>query len=129
MKCAEDLNVFKMSHEITLEIYRLTTNFPEQEKYGLTSQIRRAAMSVPANIMEGSHRLSRKEYRYFIGIAKGSAGELKHQLMLSRDLNYLEEKTYFQLRQKAESVSKMLTRLAQSLSTKQRLTDTDTDTE
>ena len=119
MKSVEDLDVFKLAHEVTLEIYRVTKGFPEQEKYGLVSQIRKASMSVPMNLMEGSHRLNRKEYRQFVSIAKGSAGELKYQLMLSRDLNYIPEENYRALRAKAESISKMLTKLAASL------TDTD----
>ena len=119
MKSVEDLDVFKLAHEITLEIYHLTDKFPDCEKYGLISQIRRASMSIPMNLMEGSHRLNTKEYRQFVGIARGSAGELKYQLMLSRDLKYLTEDKYQYLREKAESISKMLTRLAASL------TDTD----
>jgi four helix bundle protein len=119
MKSVEDLDVFKLSHEITLEIYNLTNDFPEHEKYGLISQVRRSSMSIPMNLMEGSHRLNKKEYRQFVGIARGSVGELKYQLMLSRDLKYLKEDTYKHLREKAESISKMLTKLAASL------TDTD----
>jgi len=116
MKSVEDLDVFKMAHEITLEIYRLTEKFPEHEKYGLISQIRRSAASIPMNLMEGGHRLNKKEYRQFAGIARGSAGELKYQLMLSRDLGYLGGDIYRRLREKAESISKMLTKLAYSLS-------------
>jgi len=119
MKSVEDLDVFKLSHEITLDIYSLTNNFPEHEKYDLTSQIRRSSMSIPMNLMEGNHRLNKKEYRQFVGIARGSAGELKYQLMLSRDLNYMDDNMYLRLRNKAESISKMLTKLAASL------TDTD----
>jgi len=115
MKSVEDLDVFKFAHEITLEIYNLTNKFPEYEKYGLISQIRRSSMSIPMNLMEGSHRLNKKEYRQFVGIARGSVGELKYQRMLSRDLHYLEENTYCCLREKAESISKMLTKLAASL--------------
>jgi len=119
MKSVEDLDVFKLAHEITIEVYNLTKDFPDYEKYGLISQIRRSSMSIPMNLMEGSHRLSRKEYRQFVGIARGSAGELKYQLMLSRDLKYLSHDAYQILRDKAESISKMLTKLASSL------TDTD----
>ena len=115
MKSVEDLDVFKLAHELTIEIYCLTKNFPKEEKYGLISQMRRAAASIPMNLMEGSHRLNKKEYRQFVGIAKGSAGEMKYQLMLSRDLNYLSEENYRKLRDKAESISKMLTRLAKAL--------------
>ena len=118
MKSAEELNVFKLSHEVTIEIYKLTKKFPENERYGLISQLRRASMSIPSNIMEGSHRLNRKEYRHFVGVARGSVGEMKYQLMLSRDLNYLGEKDYLHLREKVESISKMLTKLAAALSDK-----------
>jgi four helix bundle protein len=110
------LDIFKLAHEITLEVYKLTNNFPEHEKYGLISQIRRSSMSIPMNLMGGSHRLNKKEYRQFVGIARDSVGELKYQFMLSRDLGYLGEDTYDQLREKAESISKMLTKLAVSLS-------------
>lgn len=115
MKSVEDLDVYKMSHELTLEIYKLTGMFPETEKYGLISQMRRASMSIPMNLMEGGHRLNTGEYRQFVGIARGSAGELKYQLVLSRDLGYLNENHYPGLREKAESISKMLTKLASSL--------------
>ncbi|MEW6108983.1 MAG: four helix bundle protein, partial [Nitrospirota bacterium] len=72
MKSVEDLDVFKLAHEITMEIYRQTDKFPEHEKYGLISQIRRSAASIPMNLMEGGHRLNKKEYRQFVGIARGS---------------------------------------------------------
>jgi four helix bundle protein len=87
MKSVEDLDVFKLSHEMALAIYVLTKNFPEEEKFGLTSQMRRAAYSVPMNLVEGANRLNAKEYRQFVGIAKGSAGEVTYQLLLARDLN------------------------------------------
>ena len=115
MKSVEELDVFQLAHEITLEIYRLTNNFPDIEKYGLVPQIRRAVASIPMNLMEGSHRLNKKEYRQFVGIAKGSVGELKYQLMLSHDLGYIGEDVYRKLREKAERISKMLTKLAMSL--------------
>ena len=86
MKSVEELDVFKLSHEMTLAIYEMTKNFPEEEKFGLTSQMRRAAYSVPMNLVEGANRLNSKEYRRFVGIAKGSAGEVTYQLLLARDL-------------------------------------------
>ncbi len=82
---AEDLEVFKRAHSLTLKIYQITKNFPSEEKFGLISQMRRASASICANLMEGSHRLNRKEFRQFVGIAKGSAGELKYHLLLSKD--------------------------------------------
>ena len=115
MRKVEDLDVFKLSHSLALEIFELTKNFPEEEKFGLISQMRRAAYSVPMNLMEGAHRLSSKEYRQFVGIAKGSAGEVKYQLLLTRDLKYISEGQYSNLNPKYERVSQMLTRLAKSL--------------
>ena len=85
MKKVEDLDVFKLSHPLALEIFKITKSFPEEEKFGLISQMR-AAYSVPMNLMEGAHRLSSREYRQFVGIARRSAGEMKYQLLLVKDL-------------------------------------------
>ena len=74
MEKVEELDVFKLSHASTLEVFEITKSFPEEEKFGLISQMRRAAYSIPMNLMEGAHRLGSKEYRQFVGIAKGSAG-------------------------------------------------------
>ncbi len=115
MKKVEELDVFKLSHSLTLEIYGITKSFPDEEKFGLISQMRKAAYSIPMNLMEGAHRLSSKEYRQFTGIARGSAGEMKYQLLLVRDLNYISDNEYSDLTSKYERVSQMLTRLAKSL--------------
>jgi four helix bundle protein len=115
MKKVEDLDVFKLSHSLTLEIFELTKTFPEEEKFGIISQMRRAAYSIPMNLMEGAHRLSSKEYRQFVGIAKGSTGEIKYQLLLVKDLKYIPEDMYSNLLSKYERVSQMLTKLVKSL--------------
>jgi len=115
MKKVEELDVFRLSHSLTLEIYGITKSFPDEEKFGLISQMRKAAYSIPMNLMEGAHRLSSKEYRQFTGIARGSAGEMKYQLLLVRDLNYISDNEYSDLTSKYERVSQMLTRLAKSL--------------
>jgi four helix bundle protein len=115
MKKVEELDVFKLSHSLTLEIYGITKSFPDEEKFGLISQMRKAAYSIPMNLMEGAHRLSSKEYRQFTGIARGSAGEMKYQLLLVRDLNTISDNEYSDLTSKYERVSQMLTRLAKSL--------------
>jgi four helix bundle protein len=107
MKSVEELDVFKLSHEMALAIYELTRNFPEEEKFGLTSQMRRAAYSVPMNLVE--------EYRQFVGIAKGSAGEVTYQLLLARDLKYIDEKIYDSYRSSYDRIAQMLTGLAKSL--------------
>ncbi len=115
MKKVEELDVFKLSHSLVLEVFQLTKTLPGEEKFGLVSQMRRAAYSVPMNLMEGSHRLSSKEYRQFVGIARGSAGEMKYQLLLVKDLMYISEEGYSQLLPEYERVSQMLTKLAKSL--------------
>jgi four helix bundle protein len=115
MKSVEDLDVFKLSHQLALEIYEITKRFPQHEKFGLISQMRRSAYSIPMNLLEGSHRLSTKEYRQFVGIARGSAGEMKYQLLLARDLKYMSNDQYLEFIGRYERVSQMLTRLAQSL--------------
>lgn len=111
----EDMEIFKKAHKLTLKIYELTNSFPKEERYGLISQIRRAASSINANLMEGSHRNNRGEYRQFAGIANGSAGELKYHLLLSKDLGYLDYEKYKMLRKEADSISKMLRGLIKSL--------------
>ncbi len=98
------------------KIYRLTNRFPVEEKYGLVSQQRHAAASIGANLMEGSHRLNRKEYRQFVGIARGSAGELKYHLLLSRDLEFIDKDEYCLLKIEVDEISKMTSGLANSLS-------------
>ena len=115
MKSAKDLDVFKLAHEMAIAIYKITKAFPEEEKFGLTSQMRRAAYSVPMNLVEGAGRLNSREYRQFVGIARGSAAEVGYQLLLAKDLNYLDENTYQTGYTNYDRISKMLTKLAKSL--------------
>src|SRR6185369_4522958 len=84
-----DLKVWQRAYELTLILYRTTKRFPKEETFGLISQIRRAASSVPANIAEGYERNHRKEYLQFLFIAKGSLGELDTYLLLARDIGYM----------------------------------------
>lgn len=111
----EGLEVFKKAHYLTLMVYKSTKNFPADEKFGLVSQMRRAAASIGANLTEGSHRLNRKEFRQFVGIAKRSIGELKYHLLLAKDLEYLPDDEYTFLRKEAEEISRMLHGLANTL--------------
>jgi len=117
----EDLEVFKRSHALTVKLYKMTEDFPKEEKFGLISQIRRASSSIAANLMEGGHRLSRKEFRQYVGISKGSVGELKYHLLLARDLGYLAGEKYVVFKNELEELSKMLGGLVKTLS------DTDTN--
>ncbi len=115
MKSVKELDVFKLAHEMALDIYKITKTFPEDEKFGLTSQMRRAAYSVPMNLVEGANRLNTKEYRRFVGIARASAAEVEYQLLLARDLNYIDENTYENSRSSYDRICQMLTGLAKSL--------------
>ncbi len=111
----EELDVFKLAHELVLKTYKITANLSREEKCGLVSQMRRVSSSVPTNLMEGGHRFSKNEYKHFVSISKGSTGEMKYHLYLSKDLGYLEEKTYLEIRESYERVSMMLTKLYDSI--------------
>jgi four helix bundle protein len=84
-----ELKVWERSHALILELYRVTARFPEDERFGLTSQLRRAAASVPTNIAEGAKRSGAQDYARFLNIAEGSLSETEYLVMLSRDLGYL----------------------------------------
>jgi len=118
IKDVKELDVFKLAHSLVLDIYKLTENFPQEEKFGLISQMRRSAFSIPMNLIEGSNRLNTKEYRRFVGIAKGSAGEISYQTLLARDLGYISNEAYLSLKDRYEVVIKMLANLAKSLAKK-----------
>ena len=103
-----DLKVWQRSHALVLQVYRMTKSFPPEERYGLTSQIRRSSLSVPANIAEGSKRLTNSEYARFLNIAEGSLAETEYLLMVSRDLGYLPASTTKPLLLEADEIAKML---------------------
>jgi four helix bundle protein len=119
IKDVKELEVFKLAHSLVLDIYKLTENFPQQERFGLIPQMRRSAFSIPMNLIEGANRLNTKEYRRFVGIAKGSAGEISYQILLVKDLGYIQEEIYSELKNKYETIIKMLTNLAKSLGKKE----------
>lgn len=116
MESFRKLKVWKKSHELTLLIYKLTKKFPSEEKFGLVSQMRRAASSVPANIAEGNKRSSNKDQRHFAVIAEGSLEELKYFLFLSFDLDYINKKEGKEAMDLAREVGKMLCGLKKSKS-------------
>jgi four helix bundle protein len=115
VRCFQDLRVWQIAHELALSIYRLTQDFPREERYGLTSQIRRAVVSISANIAEGSKRPSTRDLCHFLDIAQGSNEEVKCLLLLSRDLHYLPADQFGVLFEKSEAVGAMLNGLLQSL--------------
>jgi four helix bundle protein len=111
----KDLDVWKQSIEFVTEIYRITEGFPKSEVYGLTSQIRRAAVSIPSNIAEGATRNHKKEFLQFLYISLSSASEVETQLIISRNLNFLEQSKLEELILKLTSISKMIQGLIKSV--------------
>ena len=112
------LNIWTIGIEIVNEIYEITEKFPKEEIFGLTSQIRRSAVSIPSNIAEGSQRTSNKEFANFILIAKGSLAELQTQLLIAKNLQYLNNDKFEQINGKAENLNKMLYRFYLSLNSR-----------
>jgi four helix bundle protein len=110
-----DLAVWGKAHQLTLAVYRETSTFPVAEIYGLTSQARRAAASVPANIAEGCGRNGGADFARFLQIALGSASELEYHLLLARDLGYLNVARHETMQVDTVEVKKMLTSLIQKL--------------
>ena len=115
MKDFKKLKVWERSHRLTLDIYHDTMNFPKSEVYGLTSQIRRAASSIPANIAEGYGRGSDSELIRFLNIALGSSTELEYHLLLAKDLGYLLQTNYDNLNAELMEIQKMLTAFSTKL--------------
>jgi four helix bundle protein len=112
------LAVWQKAYQLTLSIYQSTRQFPKEEQFGMTSQMRRAAASIPANIAAGSGRGGDIELRRFCQIALGSAIELEFFTLLSRDLHYLEVQQYAQLTEHILEIQRMLGSLIQKLGTK-----------
>jgi four helix bundle protein len=94
MKDFRDLKVWEKSHRLTLTIYEVTKDFPKDERFGLTSQLRRAAAAIPANIAEGCGRRGNGELHRFLQIAAGSASEVEYHCLLAKDLGFLTDKQY-----------------------------------
>jgi four helix bundle protein len=102
------LRAFELADEITLLVYRITAGFPKEEIFGLTSQIRRAAVSVPSNIVEGWARDSEADYLRFLNIAFGSLRELHYQLSLAKRLGFIGDQNYFLIEPKVVETEKVL---------------------
>ncbi len=115
MQSFRDLNVWQKGHRLTLDIYRQTKRFPSDERFGLTSQIRRACAAICANLAEGCCRHSDKDFARFVDIALGSASEVEYFLLLARDLNHVSEDQYAALVEQTREVKRMLTGLNQRL--------------
>ena len=115
MESWKDLEVWKIAHSVALDIYEITKTFPSSERFRLTDQICRAAISVPTNIAEGKGRNSLREYLQFLSVARGSVEETKYLLLLSRDLGYLPAKRHAEIADKCDQVARMLNGLMKSL--------------
>jgi four helix bundle protein len=118
-KTHTDLEVWKKSIELVKCIYQATSLFPKEEIYALTSQMRRSVVSIPSNIAEGATRQSNKEFIQFLFIALGSASELETQLIISKELCYMETSVYQSLNSKIEEISKILNGLIKYRRTKE----------
>ncbi len=114
------LEVWKLSHQLTIEIYIITKEFPSEEKYGLISQMRRSAYSIPTNIAEGSGYNSDPQFLRFINIALGSSSELEYQLELAKDLGYISKENYLNLSKKADLIRRMIFKLSSKVNSRIR---------
>jgi four helix bundle protein len=115
IKNFRDLDVWQLGKKIVLRIYQTTRSFPREEQYGLTSQMRRAAVSIPSNIAEGFNRYHNKEYRQFLYTALGSCAELETQIELSCDLGHLSRAVLDELLEQMDFESRMLRNLIKKL--------------
>jgi four helix bundle protein len=105
----EQVIAWQKAHSFTVMVYKLTRSFPKEELFGLTSQFRRAAVSIEANIAEGYKKLSKTDKLRFLNISEGSLAECKNYIILSRDLGYIDSEQFTQLHDTIEEASKLLT--------------------
>ncbi|MDP2600100.1 MAG: four helix bundle protein [Deltaproteobacteria bacterium] len=110
-----DLDVWKKSMELCETVYKITSEFPKQEQYGLTSQLRRCSVSIPSNIAEGFVRRHGKEFKHFLSIALSSLAELETQIILAFRLGYLQDVQNKQILENTDHIGRMMTRLYQTI--------------
>ena len=111
----QDLRIWQIGIEVVKDIYILTKKFPKEELYGLTSQMRRSAVSIPSNIAEGFRRYHNKEYKQFLYIALGSCAELETQIIIANELDYINETNKTELIEKIKYICRMTIKLIQKL--------------
>jgi four helix bundle protein len=111
IKTFKNLNVWQKGIELVKELYKITKSFPKEEQYGLSSQIRRAAVSVPSNIAEGFRRRYAKEYKQFLNIALGSCAELETHIIIAKELKYIDNYTEQSLAELLDHICGMLVNL------------------
>src|SRR5579862_2643725 len=112
MRNYKDLLVWEKAHRLTLAVYKETSVFPKDERFGLTSEVRRASSSIPANLAEGCGRRSDREMGRFVQIAMGSGAELSYHLLLAKDLGFVTDEQYGELDASLEKVMRMLSALS-----------------
>jgi four helix bundle protein len=115
MKTHKDLDVWKDAINFVTKVYKMTSSFPKEEMYGITSQIRRAAVSIPSNIAEGAARKTTNEFRQFLYIALSSAAELNTQLIISHNLGFMDKDNTDMLNSELDSLSRRIQGLIKSL--------------
>src|SRR6266498_3844597 len=115
MRPHQKLEAWNKAVELVTDIYKRTERFPKEERYGLTSQIRRAAVSIPANIAEGAGRHSRKEFAHFLSNSQGSASELETELIIAHRLGYLDEASFSGLVSEGDRIGRLITDLSRHL--------------
>ncbi len=118
IKSFHDLEIWKLSHQLVLEVYKISKMFPKEENFRITSQLIRAAYSIPSNIAEGMGRYTRKEFINFLTIARGSVEECKYLVLLAKDLEYISAITFNELTIRYDSLGKMINSLINSLKRK-----------
>jgi len=116
-----DLVVWQQAMDVAVETYRLTSSFPKEEMFGLTSQMRRAAVSIASNIAEGEGRKSKNEFSHFLGIALGSKSELETQLILSERVHLLKTTDTEPIKKSLDDIVKMLTSLRRKIGSQKNL--------
>lgn len=122
MKDFRSLEVWNRAHALTLSIYKVTVGFPTEERFGLTSQMRRCTASIGANIAEGCGKRGNAEFQRFLQIASGSASETEYHLLLAHDLGYLNESTHRELIRQLTPLRRMLTSLIQKVDSERQIT-------
>jgi four helix bundle protein len=115
MRPHEKLNVWKKSIDLSTSIYAITEKFPKREWYGLSQQVRKASVSIPSNIAEGSARSSPKEFSYFLSVAQGSSSEVATQLLIAKRLGYIDKHTYVEFYRDTEKIGRMISGLRKSI--------------
>ena len=110
--------IWGRAHELVKEVYRFTASFPDEEKYNLSSQLRRATISIPLNIVEGSARHSDREFTRFLFISAGSAAEVEYLIFLCYELQIIEQSSFIQFSDKVNHVKRMIYKLIQALQSK-----------